>query len=371
MKLLHLIPNLNKGGAERLVLDTCIELSKNKENELVLLTFNEGNEYPFLSKQIKHLQIPAQFTPSVFGKSIIEKENLENFIASFKPDIIHCHLFEAAILLTQLKYSCQKVFVHFHDNMHQLRCLKWREILKKRTWTNYYERRLFIRSYKPENTNIIAVSEHTFEYIKKNLPKFKTHLLLNAINVNRFKVNEDSFESSRLVMIGSLVPKKNQRLAIETLKKLTDLGGNFELDLLGVGPLKNELIELAKNLNLESKVHFHGNVDYPEELLKKAYLYLHTAYYEPFGLTLLEAMASGLPVVCLDGGGNAILMKDAINGYIIKDQKPDLFAEKIIQLKHNKEMYNGMKLEALTMAKDFDIAGYACKLIDIYQFKNQ
>ena len=65
MKILQIIPSLAKGGAERIVLDTCIELSKREEIEAKLVTFHDKNAYSFLSEKIEHQIIESQVLPSL------------------------------------------------------------------------------------------------------------------------------------------------------------------------------------------------------------------------------------------------------------------------------------------------------------------
>ena len=81
------------------------------------------------------------------------------------------------------------------------------------------------------------------------------------------------------------------------------------------------------------------------------------------GLVLLEAMAAGLPVVTLDGGGNRDLVIDGKNGYLIEKQDPKEFADRILEIYQNKEMshFNA------EYAKQFDIVAYCEKLVEIYQ----
>ena len=87
-------------------------------------------------------------------------------------------------------------------------------------------------------------------------------------------------------MIGSLVEKKGQAFAIRVIKNLNEKGFSFHLHLLGDGPKRKELETLRTELELTDFIHFQGNVDHPEIFLHKAFVYLHTANYEPLGLVL-------------------------------------------------------------------------------------
>lgn len=65
MKILQIIPSLAKGGAERIVLDRCVELSKREGVELELVTFHDTYAYSFLSEKIEHQIIESQVLPSL------------------------------------------------------------------------------------------------------------------------------------------------------------------------------------------------------------------------------------------------------------------------------------------------------------------
>ena len=122
----------------------------------------------------------------------------------------------------------------------------------------------------------------------------------------------------------------------------------------------------AFNLKLENKIEFKGNVDDIIPFLNSANIYLHTANYEPFGLVILEAMAAGLPVICLDGKGNRDIIKNNINGIIIKDEDVDLFASNIITLFKNNKLYKNFVDNGHITAKKYDIKKYVDVLLNNY-----
>jgi len=78
-------------------------------------------------------------------------------------------------------------------------------------------------------------------------------------------------------------------------------------------------------------------------------------------------MAAGLPVVTLDGKGNRDIIEQGKNGFMIYKQSAELFADKIIELIKNKELYQSMSAYAVEFAKKYDIKEYVDKLIDLYK----
>lgn len=366
IKIVHIIPNLNKGGAERLVIDICLALKKQKDVEVELITFQEGNEYTFLSEELNSKYIPSHFRPSIFGKSSKDTEALQACIQNFAPDVIHSHLFETEMILTQINCGKAKRIVHFHNKMPQFESLKWSTVLKKANWTNWYEKQCVLRSYARNRTELIAISKDTENFVKTHVSHFNVHLMANAVDLHRFTDNPDSFTSNRIVTIGRLDKNKNHSLAIEVIGELEEQGHTFCLDLIGDGPERQALIDQVNSLNLAKQIHFHGAIDLPEEILGKAFVYLHTAKSEAFGLTLVEAMATGLPVVSTNGGGNAELIMDGENGFCVKDFDAKLLAQKIVLLKENSTKYAEMKSDAKVFASTFSIDRYTDNLLKIY-----
>lgn len=368
MRVLHVIPSLKKGGAERLVLDICNELNSRKDFSVLLITFRPDNDYEFLTNNINWKTIPSEYIPSLTGGSKVNISQLQLEINNFEPDVIHSHLFESEIVLSKIRLTQVKRVIHFHDNMIQYKKVNLKTIFSKKHITANFEKREVLKSYKKSSTTFIAISKNTEKYFKTNLPSgYDVKFLPNAINLDRFKDNnQNKFESKVITMIGSFVKKKNQLLAISVIKELKKKGYNFDLFLLGDGELKEELDTKSKEFGLKNNVYFEGNVDHPEKYLNNSFCYLHTATYEPFGLVIIEAMATGLPVVCVNGGGNTDIVKHNLNGYIFDDLNPKSLANAIIELKTNDTLFNQMSYEAYKTSRQYDIIRYCDELQKLY-----
>ena len=104
-----------------------------------------------------------------------------------------------------------------------------------------------------------------------------------------------------------------------------------------------------------------------EDWYKSAHLYLHTAWYEPFGLVFLEAMAAGIPVVSLNGKGNTDILEDGKTGFVLQAEDPEKFADTIISLILNKQTYKAVAEAGQQYSKRFDKTVKTKELIDFYQ----
>jgi glycosyltransferase involved in cell wall biosynthesis len=372
MKILQIIPNLEKGGAERLVLDICNELQNYPKIELKLVTFSKSNEYKFLTTTVDWRVIPSSFISSISGKAIVNVQDLQSCINSFQPNIIHSHLWESEFILSQVHYDDAIWFTHFHSNMKRLGSEF--SFLSKKKLTNFYEKRIVINSYKKKKKNFITISNDTYNYAIKKLPNSfnkRVFLLKNAINVNAFlnpiKKKINTKHQIKLISVGSLVEKKNHIFLIHIVNILKKKGIDVELIILGDGPEKMKIQELISNLRLDKSILLKGNVNNVNYYLNKADIYVHSAIYEPFGLVLLEAMAAGLPIVSLDGKGNRDIIHNNNNGFILPDNKYQTFADAIIKLVRDEVLYSRIQGNVLEYVKSFDIKQYVANLVQMYK----
>ena len=372
LKILHIIPTLNKGGAERIVLDICNQLSEINHVQVKLVIFRNEVKYDISDYPFEIKVIPSKISLSLIRKVKFEVSELDRFISNYQPNIIHSHLFEAELISRTVTYPSAKWFSHCHDNMIQMRQFSLSTLFKKSYLTNYYEKRYLFKRYKiNQGTQFIAISNHTSDYFKKVQSLYKVTLMHNAINANRFKrpieLTKSNSEEIRIVNIGSFVKKKNQAFLLDIILVLNKKEIRTKTYFLGDGPTRNEVEEKAKALGVSDQCFFEGNVNKVEQYLWNSDIYLHTATYEPLGLVLLEAMAAGLPVVTLDGGGNRDLMINGKNGYIFSEENAEMFAEQIIELMNDSKKYKEITCYTKEFAQQFDIKNYCEKLITIYK----
>ncbi|MEI6122908.1 MAG: glycosyltransferase family 4 protein [Bacteroidota bacterium] len=364
---------MRKGGAERLVLDICNELEKRDDIKVKLVVLHPENEYEFLSKDLDIELCNSRVIPSISGKTFADTCELDKIIAEFRPNIIHSHLFEAEMLSRWKPIQGINYYSHCHDNMKQFQNFGIKTLFNKKLLTNYYEKWLMLKRYNACNNRFIAISKNNESYFRKSLPfKFSQNLVLhnNAIDFKNFNTAQTAehiiSKPYRFVTIGSLVDKKNQSFLVDVMSVMKNKGIVCHLDIFGDGVNRDVIFQKIKDLNLTENIALHGIINNVEDFLSASLLYLHSSIEEAFGLVLLEAMAAGLPVVCLDGGGNRDIIEDGKNGFIIDQQDPDLFADKIIELINNKELYTKMSQYAQMFAKKYDIKDYVDKLLELY-----
>ncbi|MBQ1885041.1 MAG: glycosyltransferase, partial [Bacteroidales bacterium] len=248
MRILHIIPRLNKGGAERLCLDICNQLQKREGVQVRLITFSDENNYSFLTDGLDWQVVPASVQLSVFHKNVLNVDALQKAIEDFAPDVIHTHLFEAELVSRSCYYPKAKWFSHCHDNMRQFRNFGIKTLFNKQLLTNFFEKRYLFLRYKANGGNtFIAISHDTERYFRKTARKYDVQLLPNAIDYEKFHCDNSRQPSTklRLINVGSLNTNKNQVFLINVAKILADKGVVFDLILVGGG---QDYVMLKQNI---------------------------------------------------------------------------------------------------------------------------
>ena len=375
LRIMQVIPSLLKGGAERLVLDICRQLHNRADVEYLLVTFRDDTAYEFLHQDLHHQIVHAEVMPSITSKGISNIHEFIHVIEKFKPDVIHSHLFEAEMVSREKVFPNVLYVTHLHDNMPQFRNIK-PGMLNKKMITNYYEKRRILKKYKQCRNHFIAISHDTYDYFKECLPTelHQISLMANAIDNSRFsKLENRPITEKRLELVstGSLYPKKNQAFLTDVVEMLVKSGIDTHLTLLGEGPERKKIEEKIKQQNLQAHITLKGNVDHVEDYLEDASIYVHAAWYEPYGLALLEAMAAGLPCIALDGKGNRDVMIEGENGYLIPQADLALFADKIKLLLDQEGLYDKISNAARAFAWSKDISKYTEQLLELYKEERQ
>jgi L-malate glycosyltransferase len=199
------------------------------------------------------------------------------------------------------------------------------------------------------------------------LPRRRS-VIYNGIETADYPVAEPRPSGSlRIVTVGALSPRKGQEFGIRAMA-LLPATLDATLRLVGAGPDERALRVLARELRVDGRVEFVGERDDPRPELAAADLFLLPARQEGFSNALLEAMASGLPVVATDVGGNAEALVDGVGGRLVPSEDPAAIAAAVAELSADRP-----RLVALGLAnrdrvqKHFSAANSAAALAERYE----
>jgi 1,2-diacylglycerol 3-alpha-glucosyltransferase len=171
-----------------------------------------------------------------------------------------------------------------------------------------------------------------------------------------------------MISIGRLAPEKNWPTLLHAAALVLKDIPQFRFVLIGDGPDRKSLEDLAKELGIQKRVTFTGSLSFAEtpSYMKAANLFGFASITETQGLATLEAMAAGLPVVAVEASGTRDILKHGQQGYLVENNAEALAAA-IKKLLSNPERMQKFAQAAYKKAQSFNIENMTGKLLDVYE----
>ncbi len=185
----------------------------------------------------------------------------------------------------------------------------------------------------------------------------KVRLIINGVDINDFQKHFDrrsikrkfriSNNSIVIATVAKLRPVKDLPTLIKAFKFILDQFQNAQLFIIGsyginTEPLQRELNNLIKELDLQQHVKFCGEINNIPEILSIVDVYVNSSVSEGMSNTILEAMASGIPVVATRVGGNSELVVEGKTGYLFDVQNPQDCARKVLKILNSPQLKKQM-----------------------------
>ncbi|MFA5173387.1 MAG: glycosyltransferase family 4 protein [Candidatus Paceibacterota bacterium] len=370
MKILILsdgFPLEEEGGASIVAFNMAKGLVEKGEEVLVFTTTkNKNSEGESIYDDLRIMKVFSNYNErwrayiSIYNYLVLKK--LKKIIAEFKPDVIHAHNIHIGISYGALKIakrSGAKVFITMHDVMSfsygKLRTKRYLKtaaegkpdyrvsfwdnlkMAKKRfnPWRNF-----LIRKYLRYADKIIAVSAALKEALEQNGIN-NVAVIKNGIDFRKFQNLEGKDEArlkfqvsdneKTILFGGRPSAAKGVKQLFEALKSIKDKC--FKVIIFGENEKrKEEIKEEAKRKGILEKIIFLGKVPNKEikDIYKKAdLLVVPSVCFDSFPTVILEAMATGIPVIATVFGGAKEMVLDGKTGFIVNPFKTKELAEKI------------------------------------------
>jgi glycosyltransferase involved in cell wall biosynthesis len=188
------------------------------------------------------------------------------------------------------------------------------------------------RALRPLTTVTVCVSENERQagLAARACDERTTIVIRNGVNTRALQVAGPKTATARLVMVGRLQAPKDPITLLRALALLPAL--ELEAVLVGDGPERSAVEEEIRRLGLGSAVRLLGERTDVPELLATADVFVLSTWSEGLPLSVLEAMAAGLPVIASNVGGIPELVSDGVSGVLVPPGDPDALAEAIERL---------------------------------------
>ncbi|MGE5457188.1 MAG: glycosyltransferase [Methanococcaceae archaeon] len=303
-----------------------------------ILSGDQINYFKQVTKENQVKLIHAHFGPA--GIEIIPVAK-----ALKLPLIVTFHGYDASSLLKNSKYisDLQPVFRYAHIV----------------AVSDYMATKLISAGADASRMSVIryGISPEKFPFIKRDPVhiKYKENRTINFLQLSNF--NE----------------KKGHKYTVLAFNELIKKQSNCTLTLAGDGELRSEIEGLSASLGIRDKVFFPGNVK-PEAVktfMAEADVFLHHSLTASSGdqegipNVIIEAMATGLPVISTFHAGIPELIKDGYNGFLVEEKDIDSYTRKMIEI--IKIENNFASLASNTVFQDFNLITQACKLKELYK----
>ena len=355
-KILFVITSLGYGGAERLLIHYVSKLNKSKYDFLVCSLRDKPDDLvPEISKHtpVKKLNLKNKFNPFIVLRLI-------RLFKEYKPDLIHTHLFQPRIYATL-------AYIFYRNSIL---------ITQKHNNVNAIKHNIFILIEMvciSLNKKVIAISES----VKNSLIKFelvspkKIYLLPNCIDYQHFNNTSNSSEELNkqdiiIGAIGRLERQKGVKYLILAMKIILSKYPAAILDIIGDGSQLDKLKKLTAKLGISNSVKFFGKFGDVKPFYSKMDIFVLSSVYEGFGIVLLEAMASGVPIVATNVDGIKEVVSDMKSGILIPSKNPQAIADAVIKLIENPQLRSSLIYEGFERSKIFDVQDHVMKLDKFY-----
>ena len=280
LKIIHIINSLGGGGAEILLVNTINALPDHEH--LVLYLHQPDHLRSRLPADVRTLCLEHRGWKFIF----LTIRQISRIIEQEKPSLVHTHLFESSI--------CGRLATPRHipliTSLHSLYSIDAFKKNRKSLWAE----RLTLK----DRHNLVGVSATVLQDYLAHVPfKGKQFVLHNFLPESNFNFSQrPSTGNLRCVAIGNLKEAKNYPFLLDMFAVLRN--SNIELHIYGEGPLQQQLSDRISREGL--KVRLMGKAGNIPALLNDYDVFVQASSHEGFGLTVIEAMAVGLPVLVSD-----------------------------------------------------------------------
>lgn len=358
MKVLHLLLSGSLGGIQTLVRDICL----NSTNDNYVYFINDSG---ILSEQMKQLGINVFIDHEPKKKYIRKIRNILKLIKSQKIDfvIVHDSGVVSTIIISKLKKLNIDNIFYVHSDIYSMPT--------KRIKSKLY--RHFQMVCLKKSKNIVCISKFVLNNTQKLFNNSKSLVIYNGIKTSDFlEINAKRKKNNviQLLYVGRLIKEKGVHLLLDALINVNKKY-SWNLTIVGDGPERDNLKELTKIYEMDN-VEFVGAQNNVINYYKKADVFVHPAIWnEGFGITIVEAMSSGIPCVAYDKGAIRELI-DKNCGFLVDTEKGETLSDKlnmVFELFYN-DRFDKFRLSAIEKGRKFDIRNTVDKLNEIISKNN-
>jgi glycosyltransferase involved in cell wall biosynthesis len=338
MAVLHLFSGDLWAGAEVMILNLLTELKEDQRLEIFALSLNEG----ILTERLRKAGIETEVIPEAdhpLPKIWLKAVRLyrRRGIA-----LIHSHRYKENILALLLAKSIgTKKLISTLHGLSETPTMAGRQEVSSdlKTSVDYFLLKRFF-------SRVVAVSEEM-----ENVLVGKYHFRPERISVIHNGIPIPSIGSPSVPPVGSpihvgtvgrMVAVKDYVLFLEVAAELKRQTSNVRFSILGEGPLKEQLIQKARDLKIDDAVAFLSPRSDPFPFYRSLDIFVNTSLHEGVPLSILEAMICKKPIVAPRVGGIPEIVEQGTNGFLVEGRETKAFIQPLLMLIQDRSLRERM-----------------------------
>lgn len=317
-----------------------------------------------------HYVMPFERSP--FKKGNLEAyRQLKQLLDREHYDIIHCHTPMGSVVTRLAAGSARNQGTKVLYTAHGFHFYEGAPLVN---WLLYYP----VERFLSRRTDLL-ITMNSEDHRRANTFHAKSVAMVNGVGIDLSRFSEASPEQKAQVRrelgledgdifamtVGNVIPRKNQAVLVRAVKELGD--PRFHLFIAGDGPLEEELKALARELGLEKQVHLLGFRRDVYRLSSSADLFLFSSRQEGLSVSVMEAMACGLPIAASSIRGNTDLIDPGLGGFLVEPDDAAGFADAIRQILAQPETRERMKQHNLKKIREYSIEAVTEQMARLYQ----
>lgn len=356
-KVVICVPSLATGGAERFAVDLAAGLNKSKFKVVVAITRkNVGSIFEQMLQHsgIQIVDLTGKDYPTMLRKQL-------RFLKDEKPDVVHTQT--GSILHMMLACKLCRIPVRLYTIHNEAKLLYGNSRVKK----EIYKLSFSFFKFKP-----VAICPTVKQTLIKDMgiAPHQIAVVNNGVDIKRFTPMETVCGDGRIIRIisvGTLYWIKNQLMTIRAVSALHELGYRVELTLLGEGVDREKIRNEIKERKAEHYIFTPGTKKNVEDYLRQSDIYVSSSRTEGLPLSILEAMACGLPIVATNAGGTRDIVVDGENGFLIQVDDECALKKRLMDLIKNEEKRESFSKKSREKAEEWCIQNCVAGYENLYE----
>ena len=354
MKILQVIPYFCFGGAETMCENLTYALQKLGHEVTVVSLYNEHTP---IARRMEAAGVQIEYLDKKLGLDVSMVPKLMKIMKRVKPDVVHTHLDVVKYAALAARLTGVKRCVHTVHNVAQ----KEAEGLARKINRVYYRLGL---------ARPVALSPEVQKTIAEvyGLPEEKIPVIYNGIDLSKCVPKGEYADKETMILlhIGRFNGQKNHEGLLMAFQAVAQKYPNCRLSLVGDGELRPEMEALAEKLGIAGQVDFLGSQSDVHPFLHSADLFMLPSHYEGMPMTIIEAMATALPIVATAVGGVSDMVENEKSALLTQCDVPSV-SDACIRLLEDSQLRERLGRQALACSVRFSAEQMATDYCKVYQ----